>query len=361
MVILISKNSKTHHKESVEWREEPELQDFVVENAQIIFSKFLDKDTKICVIGKELENENGRADILLLDQTGSLYIVETKLDSNTEKRHIFAQLTGYLSAVRTQYVYPNFGDFIKDCEESIKSKFKFSGSFDEYIQKKFDIEKENVDEIKNNLKNNIEENSVYGVIVMDTIENSLKLDIDYFLMNNFNLCGIELQKHSEYDATFVVPQYYGFEKLGLTEKRDSKWYREHEKGWHLFNAEIQKNSELDENSKKNILKITNVLENIPNSEGWIRKSNKTLETYFQKFSDSNDLVLTIKVNGILNFHLEKTFKDNPTMHDDFKNQLSKIDPIIEREIKGRVFYNISPELWMPKIDEFIALFEKFYS
>ena len=361
MVILITKNSQTDHKDSVEWKHESELQGFVVENTQIIFSKLLDKDIKICVIGKELVNENGRADIILLDQNGSLYIVEAKLDSNTGKRQMFAQLLGYLSAISTQNDYPNFGNFIKDCEESIKSTFGFMGNFDEYVQKEFNVTKKDVEQIKNNLKKNIEKDSVYGLFVMDLIENSLKNDIDYFLRRGFNFCGIELQKYSALDISFIVPQYHGLEKLNLTEKRDPKWYREHEEGWHLFNAEIQNNSELDVNTKKSILKITNVLENISNSSGWIRKANKTLEPYFQKFSDSDDLVLKISINGNLTFHLQKTFKDQAELNQEFKMELSILTQSLKGKLEPGKNYNVPPELWMPKIDEFIALFEKFYS
>jgi len=361
MVILITKNSKTYSKDPVFWKDEYKLQGFVVDNAQIIFSKFLDDDTKICVIGKELVNDNGRADIILLDQNGSLYIVETKLDLNKEKRQMFAQLMGYLSAISTQNVYPNFGNFIKDCEESIKSEFGFMGNFDEYIQKEFNVTKEDVEQIKNNLKKNIEKNSVYGLFVMDLIENSLKNDIDYFLRRGFKFCGIELQKYSALGVSLIIPQYHGIEKLNLTEKRDPKWYREHEEGWHLFNAEIQNNSELDENTKKSILKISNVLENISNSSGWIKKANKTLEPYFQKFSNSNDLVLKISINGNLTFHLKRTFKDQAELNQEFKMELSKLTPSLKENLEPGINYNVPPELWMPKVDEFIALFEKFYS
>jgi len=249
MVILITKNSKTHSEDSVEWPKETDFQDFVVENCQIIFSQF-DKDSKIIPIGRELVNENGRADIIFLDQNGSLYIVEAKLDSNNNKRSIFAQLTGYMSAVRNQSKYQTFEHFINDCEKSIQNKFEFSGTFDEYLQQEFELDKKSIIEIKNNLKNNIENNSVFGIIIMDFIENSFKLDIDYQLSNNFKICGIELQKHLENDTFFVVPQYYGLEKLFLDSRKDPSWYKKHVEGWYIFNEEIQKNQELDENTKK---------------------------------------------------------------------------------------------------------------
>ncbi len=184
MVIFVSNNSKTHTLDSEEWKDETEIQDFVVKNAKTIFSEFLDEDGKICAIGKELRNGNGEADIIFLDQNGSLYIVETKLDSNTDKRQVFAQVMGYMSGIRNQCVYQTFDDFINDCEQSIQNQFGFSGTFTEYIKQKFETDEESVNEIKSNLKNNIKENSVYCIIVMDLIENSLKLDIDHYLMNN---------------------------------------------------------------------------------------------------------------------------------------------------------------------------------
>ena len=75
---------------------------------------------------------------------------------------------------------------------------------------------------------------------MDIIDDSLKRNINFFLSNDFKICGIELTKHSELDTDFVVPHYTGFEYFGVTEKRDPKWYREHEEGWHLFNVGVKK-------------------------------------------------------------------------------------------------------------------------
>jgi len=360
MVIFVSKNSKTRIQDYVEWKKEPELHDYVIENSEIIFSEFLDKGIKICAIGEELNNENGRADIIFLDQNGSLYIVETKLDSNTDRRHVLSQVTQYMSAVWSQCVHHKFEYFINDCEESIKNKFKFSGNFDEYIRQKFDIDEKTVNEIKRKLENNIRGNSIFGVIIMDYIENPLKLDIDYFLTNQFNICGIELQKYSESDTFFVVPQYYGLEKLGYVETRNTDWYKKHVEGWYVFNIAIQKNQELDENTKKSILKLTASLENIPGSAGWVRKSDDTLETYFPKIEDSDRTAFTIRVNGRLNFNLRPLMKD-PKLIQDFKDQFSKIDSDIEQKIKDREMFPITVETWAPKIDEFIEFLRKFYS
>ena len=361
MVIFVKNNSKNHTQNSIEWREETEIQDFVVENAETIFSEFLDVNGKICAIGKELHNGNGYADFIFLDQNGSLYIVETKLDSNTDKRRVFAQVTGYMGGIRNQCVYQTFEGFISDCEQSIQKQFGFSGTFDEYVQEKFKIDKKSVNEMKSNLKNNIKENSVFCIIIMDKIENSLKLDIDHYLMNNIQMCGVELQKYSESDTSFVTLHYYGIEKLFLNEKHTSKWYQEHVKGWNFFNDKILASEKLDENTKTKILKLTAALENISNSEGWVKKSNNKLETFFKKFGDYDYYVLNIYDDGTLNFHLTSTFKDDPNLGQDFKNQFSKIDPIIEQEIKGRTFYSVKPELWVPKVDEFISLFEEFYA
>ncbi len=175
------------------------------------------------------------------------------------------------------------------------------------------------------------------------------------------MCGVELQKYLESDTSFVTLHYYGIEKLFLNEKHTSKWYQGHVKGWNFFNDKILTSEKLDENTRKNILKLTASLENIPGSEGWVKKSNNKLETFFKKFGDCDYYVLNIYYDGTLNFHLTSAFKDDPNLGQDFKNQFSKIDPIIEQEIKGRTFYRVKPELWIPKIDEFIALFEEFYS
>ncbi len=362
MVIFVSENSKIHTIDSIGWKDEYEMQDFVVENSKIILSEFLDEDAKICAIGKELANGNGRADVIFLDQNGSLYIVETKLDSNTDKRQVFAQVTGYVSAVRNQCVYQTFDDFINDCERSIQNKFGFSGTFNEYIRQKFEIDEKTANEIKTNLKNNIEEQSIFCIIVMDAIDNSLKMDIDNYLIKHLKICGVELQKYpAESNSFFVVPHYYGIEKLFLNEKHTTKWYKEHVQGWHFFNNAIQDSQKLDENTKKNILKITNSLENITDSDGWVKKATNKLEIYFKKFGDYEYHVLNIYENGTFSFHLN-AFKDNPKLGQDFKNQLSEIDPIFKKEIEDKSkYYKIKHERWTPKIDEFIALFKKIYS
>jgi len=90
------------------------------------------------------------------------------------------------------------------------------------------------------------------------------------------------------------------------------------------------------------------------------KSNKKLESYFDKFNDGEDLVLTINVCGEMNFHLKNMFKNDTKLSQDFLNQLYKIIPISE-ELENRWYFHVKPEDWIPKVDEFTVLFEKFYS
>ena len=366
MVIFVSKNSETTPLDSTSWEDEKQMQNYILKNSEIIFSKFLN-GVKICPIGRELYNGNGYADFVFLDQEGSLYVVEAKLDSNSDKRKIFAQVTGYVSAIRSQSTTQSFDDFIISCEQSIKKQLGFSETFDKYIQEKFKIDQNSVYKIKSTLENNIREQSVFCIIMMDIIDNELKLDIDSHQIDSKNrkICGVELQKYEikeDPDSFLVVPHYYGIEKLHLNEKNDSEYDKTHVKGWNFFNDEIQKNTELDQNTKKNILKLTDSLENIPYSGGWMRLSNKKLETFFKKFGDYDYFVLNIYQDGTLNFHIKSPFKDDLKLGQDFRSQLSNIDPIIENELKSRTdYYSIKPELWIPKVDEFIALFEKFYS
>ena len=346
---------------SIKWRDEIELQDFVVKNSKEIFSKFLE-DVKICIIGREINNENGRVDILLLDQNGLVYIVEVKLDSwSSGKRHIFAQLFGYMSAISNQCKFQGFDRFIKNCEESIKDNFEFNGTFDQYLEQEFEISQDQVKKIKTDLEINIKENTIYGVIVMDTLEDSLKRDIDHWLTTEIRVSGIELQRYSKNDTIFTTLNHYGAEKLYLNKKHSSKWDNEHIKGWEYFENEIRENQELNENAK-NILQLVDTLKQIPESEGYMKKSSKTLVTYFKRFGNWGETPLKIYPNGELRLHWKSVFKDDVKISEEFKRDFFKIDPIFEQEFEyNKTVYGIKPDKWIPKIDEFIKLFRKYFS
>jgi len=366
MVIFVSTNSGIHSSDMIEWKDELEMQDFILQKPEAVFSEFFEESVRICPIGKELSNENGRADFIFLSEYADLFIIETKLDSNNDKRDIFSQVKGYASAIRNQCTFQTFDDFLKDCEKSIESNqldevahnLGNSVVFKEYLNRQFKSSVEETNKILAALKKNIKENSnVFCVIVMDHISNSFKRDIDYYIADKSHIFGVELQKYIQNNSQIIVPLYYGLEKLLLEETYSSEWQEQHEKGWNTFNENIKSNSELDDKTKNTILKFTAALGNMHGTEGWLKISNNTLKIYFENAGFSNKSTLYIAENGELIIYLN-AFRDNPEISSNFKNQLSKIDNSIKKNINRELTLHVKPEIWIPKVDEFIAVFEK---
>src|ERR1017187_5208096 len=77
---------------------EQRLHDVLTEHPELIPVEDLGM-SKVAVVGREAGLDAGRADLVLLDATGRLCIVEVKKEGNPHTRRVVAQLIDYASSL----------------------------------------------------------------------------------------------------------------------------------------------------------------------------------------------------------------------------------------------------------------------
>jgi hypothetical protein len=144
---------------------------------------------RIFTLTDEYPIDGGSIDLLCVDNEGNIYIVETKLQKNSDRRTIIAQLLDYAS----QMAKETFDTFKRKIEE------RTGESIDKILGEDTDI----VDSIKQSL----DEKRFVLIVCMDNIEQRLK-DVIIHLNRDWgmDIFGLELNKyHIEGHGEVFVP------------------------------------------------------------------------------------------------------------------------------------------------------------
>lgn len=207
MSIIITKNGKNAKKiPSTPFKDEGYLQRYIHDNPECIPLDEIKEGIEILILAREFETKSGPIDILLTDKDGGIYIIETKLYKNPDKRKVLAQVMDYGAALWKGYSIPE--DFISDI--NIKNSRESGISLSSKIQETFNISDEIVLELLENLKNNLSEGSFKYLILMDKLDDRLKDLILYMNQNSkFDIYAVELEMYKYEDLEIVIPKIFG--------------------------------------------------------------------------------------------------------------------------------------------------------
>ena len=153
MTIIVSKDGGKFEKiESTDFALEANLQEKIHEGE--IMKKIKlgpDEDLTLLTLAREFSTTSGPIDVIAIGAEGDVYIIETKLKKNTDRREILAQVIDYAGAM-----WDEFRDFEK-FEEKLKDNKSFSaGSISELIRNSdFEIKSDlDIDDIIEKMKQN---------------------------------------------------------------------------------------------------------------------------------------------------------------------------------------------------------------
>ena len=75
------------------------------------------------MVAREFSTESGPIDALAIDKDGDIYVVETKLHKNPDKRTVVAQALDYGASL---WRHSDYNEFINKINSEINNKFKIS-------------------------------------------------------------------------------------------------------------------------------------------------------------------------------------------------------------------------------------------
>src|SRR3989304_8224197 len=136
MSIIISKNGKNAVRvDKSDFDKEDYLQQYIHENPESIPLYDIKEDVKLLILAREFPTNSGPIDALGIDKDGEIYIVETKLFRNPDKRTVIAQALDYGAALWKHS--GDFAQFVSTLESSVSKTF--TASLAQKLQEFFEL------------------------------------------------------------------------------------------------------------------------------------------------------------------------------------------------------------------------------
>lgn len=209
MAIIVSKNGKNAVKiDKSNFALEDHLQQYIYNNPESIPLYDVKEDIRLLILAREFNTASGSIDALGIDKDGEIYLVETKLYKNPDKRTVVAQVLDYGASLWSKY--RDFNDFITQINNHTQKDFQ--KTLAQRINDFFGISEEEIDSLLENIKQNLREGNFKFVVLMDHLHDHLK-DLIIFLNNNseFTVYAVELEYYKHKDFEILIPKLYGAE------------------------------------------------------------------------------------------------------------------------------------------------------
>lgn len=206
-IIVTSQGGRTTKLQPTHVDREDVLQRYIHEHPECLPLEEVGEDLRLCVLCREFPTSSGPIDALGVDQFGDIYIIETKLFKNPDKRTVIAQAMDYGSALWHGHDEPrSFLDRIDSLLQQRKSP-----SIRERLTS-FVGDPEGVNDLLNRISANQSAGAFRFVILMDRLTDRLK-DLVTFINENskFTVYAVELEFYRHEGIEIVIPRLYGAE------------------------------------------------------------------------------------------------------------------------------------------------------
>lgn len=354
MVIIISKdgkNAKRIEKSSIE--RETHLQEYIYDNPNVIPLYDIKEDINVCILAREVPTNSGPMDAIGLDENGEIYIIETKLFKNPDKRQVVAQALDYGASLWGDD--GGYESIIRNIENSTYSNFHIQ--LNQRLMEYFALsDDEEVDILLDNFKTNLNEGTFKFIVLMDRIDKRLK-DLILFINQNsqFDIYAVELEfyKHEEYEI--IIPRIFGAEvkkniNARLSSPKRRKWTKE------LFFDEI--NNQLSEESARAVKRLYEFSEKYADRIDWGTGAvNGSFNPKLQNISDRS--LYTVFSNGKLKINIGWLYDNEKTkkLRDKYYVMVRNVETfsIPEYSDLHEVYPKVPVECWAKEVDVFIEI------
>lgn len=209
MSIIVSKNLRNAVRlDRTSFKLEDNLQQYIHNNPESIPLYDIKEDVQLLILAREFNTLSGPIDAIGVDRDGEIYLIETKLYKNPDKRTVIAQVLDYGASLWKSH--PDFDSFLLRLNTSVQQTF--NQTVRERIQSFFSLDESQVETVITNMRDNLSGGNFKFVVLMDTIHNQLKDLILYMNQNSkFDIYGVELEyyKHGEFEI--IIPKLFGAE------------------------------------------------------------------------------------------------------------------------------------------------------
>ena len=206
MSIIVSQNGKNAKRiEKSAFDSEDSLQEYIYNNPEVIPIDEIEDGLKLFIAAREFQVGSGRIDALGFDQRGNIYVIETKLARNSDKREVVAQVLDYGAALWGNLDAQTFFDSLSEY-----TKQRYDKTFSESLADYYALD--NSVEILDQIKNNLASGNIRFIVMMDEIEPHLK-DLVRFINQNskYDVYALETSMYKDDNREIMITQIFGDE------------------------------------------------------------------------------------------------------------------------------------------------------
>ena len=204
-IILKRRGQKAQVIEKTAYSAELDLQRFIYANPELLPIADIKQGVEFLVLDKETPTRSGPIDLLGVDSDGEIYIVETKLFRNADKRKALAQVLDYGAALWSSYQDPEA--FLRMLNQRASQAKR---DLDRLLEDRFG----SAEEVLDGMRETISSGAFRFVILMDAAPPDLKELVRYVNRSStFSVYVVELQRYGQpdHDLEIFVPQVFGEE------------------------------------------------------------------------------------------------------------------------------------------------------
>jgi hypothetical protein len=207
-VIIVTNNGQNAKRiERTEFENELFVQEYIKNHPDTIPINEIKKGTKLLVFREFPTRVTGGIDVLAIDQDGEIYILETKLFRNNEKREVIGQVFHYAASLWHNYTE---SDFIETLENESTKHFKTA--FKQKLKEYFALDDEGVTQLVEEIRKTLGQGSFRFLVLKDRLEDDL-IDIITYInrSSRFRIYAVEMKYYDAGGMEIMIPTIHGTE------------------------------------------------------------------------------------------------------------------------------------------------------
>lgn len=350
MAIIISNNGKDAVKiDKSSFEKENLLQEYIYNNPESIPLYDIKEDIRLLILAREFPTNSGSIDAIGIDENGELYIIETKLYKNPDKRTVIAQALDYGAALWNHS--NDFDEFLSVLDNHTQKVFSLKAT--EKIKEFFGLSGEEVANVIESVRSNLNKGSFHFVVLMDKLDDRLKDLILYVNQNSqFDIYAVELEYYKYKEQEIIIPRIFGAEvkkDIGVSSSGDRQKV--------LWTEEMLLEDAKKRLSKEDYIAFEKLYKFSKDSADSINLGTGVTRGSFGPVYEHICLrtIFTLRTNGILSFNFS-WIRDTEEADEFRKNYFEKIKRLGFELENGDIekYPRFKPEQWSNKVDEIIS-------
>jgi len=351
---------------------ELKLENLIIDNPKLIpVERF--NASKWIPVAKQITLEDHFPDTIGVDDIGQLYIIENKLDKNSDKKTVRSQIKEYAFGLRKlakkltdDKGWQEFLDLIKDANDSDSDDVKrrkniHCKSLDEILLNNFNGDTQRSQECLQNIKRNFEDGKIILIIAIDKIRRNLRTSIDGENELDGKILPIFALEVNEYttkkDGTIIISSTYPFDLDDLVDKKDATIIKNDQ---NRFDNAYSKTT-LSEEQKNNFENFKTELNKICIKFNYNTGGDPALKPHFEEIGN-RELIKLFATSGNLEIVFE-TLHKWPDKQKKYREELEKNEDfkkLMDNRPGTGYYLKFNPEEWMPFSHHILSVLKKVF-